>query len=139
MGERYHGRADLEKRIKELGEQFGIKRLHVQNFWDTEALPPLARAAHTPVHAVATAAGTVGEVRGEHAALAALRAGDRVEPSRQQTHAQKLAVRGEANRHWWRKMLSKLTAPATATPWPPAEPERGKLSPSMRAQLNRCG
>ena len=30
---RYHGRADLESRIKELGEPFGIKRLCGQNFW----------------------------------------------------------------------------------------------------------
>ena len=35
---RYNGRADVENRIKELGEQFGIKRLAVKNFWGTEAM-----------------------------------------------------------------------------------------------------
>ena len=34
---RYNGRADLENRIKELGGQFGIKRLCVDSFWGTEA------------------------------------------------------------------------------------------------------
>ncbi len=29
----YHGRADLENRIRELGEPFGIKRLCLANFW----------------------------------------------------------------------------------------------------------
>jgi hypothetical protein len=43
---RYQGRADLENRIKEWGEQFGIKRLCVQSFWGTEALPHLAIAAY---------------------------------------------------------------------------------------------
>jgi hypothetical protein len=35
---RYNGRADVENRIKELGDQFGIKRLCVDNFWGTEAM-----------------------------------------------------------------------------------------------------
>ena len=43
---RYNGRADLENRIKELGGQFGIKRLCVDNFWGTEALHHLAIAAY---------------------------------------------------------------------------------------------
>ena len=42
----YNGRADLENRIKELGDQFGIKRLCVDSFWGTEALHHLAIAAY---------------------------------------------------------------------------------------------
>lgn len=42
---RYHGRADLENRIRELGEQFGIKRRWVQKFRGTEAMHHLAIAA----------------------------------------------------------------------------------------------
>ncbi len=43
---RYNGRADVENRIKELGDQFGIKRLAVKNFWGTEAMHHLAIAAY---------------------------------------------------------------------------------------------
>ena len=43
---RYNGRADFENRIKELGGQFGIKRLCVENFWGTEAMHHLAIAAY---------------------------------------------------------------------------------------------
>jgi hypothetical protein len=43
---RYHGRADLENRIKELGDQFGIQRLCVSSFWGTEALHHLAILAY---------------------------------------------------------------------------------------------
>jgi len=42
---RYNGRADVENRIRELGNQFGIKRLCVNNFWGTEAMHHLAIAA----------------------------------------------------------------------------------------------
>jgi hypothetical protein len=42
----YNGRADLENRIKELGAQFGIKRLGVDNFRGTEAMHHLAIAAY---------------------------------------------------------------------------------------------
>ncbi|MEI7722027.1 MAG: transposase, partial [Verrucomicrobiota bacterium] len=43
---RYNGRADLENRNKELGDQFGIKRLRVENFWGTESLHHLAILAY---------------------------------------------------------------------------------------------
>lgn len=43
---RYNGRADLENRIKELRDQFGIKLLCVDNFWGTEAPHHLAIAAY---------------------------------------------------------------------------------------------
>ena len=43
---RYHGRADSENRLRELGAQFGIKGLTARSFWATEALHPLAIAAY---------------------------------------------------------------------------------------------
>jgi hypothetical protein len=43
---RYHGRADSENRLRELGAQFGIKGLRARSFWATEALHPLAIAAY---------------------------------------------------------------------------------------------
>lgn len=46
MWRRYNGRADLENRIRELGEQFGIKRLCMQKFLGTEAMHHLAIAAY---------------------------------------------------------------------------------------------
>jgi len=43
---RYHGRADIENRIRELGQQFGIKGLTARSFWATEAMHHLAIAAY---------------------------------------------------------------------------------------------
>ena len=35
---RDNGRADIENRIQELGDPFGVKRLPCKGFWATEAL-----------------------------------------------------------------------------------------------------
>lgn len=35
---RDNGRADIENRIQELGDPFGVKRLSCKGFWATEAL-----------------------------------------------------------------------------------------------------
>lgn len=43
---RYNGRADIENRIKELGDQFGVKSLTCSGFWATEAVHHLAIAAY---------------------------------------------------------------------------------------------
>ena len=43
---RYHGRADIENRIRELGQQFGIMGLTAHQFWATEAMHHLAIAAY---------------------------------------------------------------------------------------------
>jgi DDE family transposase len=43
---RYNGRAEIENRIRELGEQFGVKRLYCRSFWAMEALHQLAIAAY---------------------------------------------------------------------------------------------
>lgn len=107
---RYNGRADLENRIKELGQQFGIKGLCVQNFWGTEALHHLAIAAYNLCVLLQRRLGQLEKcelntLRWRLFARAAVwsRAGGKP--------TLKLAVRGEANRNWWREMLSKLTAP----------------------------
>ncbi len=42
----YNGRAEIENRIRELGEPWGIKRLCCQSFWATKALHHLAIAAY---------------------------------------------------------------------------------------------
>jgi hypothetical protein len=106
----YNGRADLENRIKELGEQFGIKRLCVQNFWGTEALHHLAIAAYNLCVLLQRRLGQLEKcelntLRWRLFGRAAVwsRAGGKP--------TLKLAVRGEANQNWWREMLSKLTAP----------------------------
>lgn len=107
---RYQGRADLENRIKELGEQFGIKRLCVQNFWGTEALHHLAIAAYNLCVLLQRRLGQLEKcelntLRWRLFGRAAVwsRAGGKP--------TLKLAVRGETSRNWWRQILSKLTAP----------------------------
>lgn len=107
---RYNGRADLENRIKELGEQFGIKRLCVQSFWGTEALHHLAITAYNLCVLLQRRLGQLEKcelntLRWRLFGRAAVwsRAGGKP--------TLKLAVQGEANRNWWREILSKLTAP----------------------------
>jgi hypothetical protein len=106
---RYNGRADLENPIKELGEQFGIKRLCVQSFWGTETLHPLAIAAYNLCVLLQRRLGQLEKcelntLRWRLFGRAAVwsRAGGKP--------TLKLAMRGEANRNRWREMLSKLTA-----------------------------
>ena len=106
---RYNGRADLENRIKELGEQFGIKRLCVTSFWGTEAIHHLAIAAYNLCVLLQRKLGQL-----ELCQLNTLRwrlfsrAG--VWSRAQGKPTLKLAVRGEANRNWWREILNKLLA-----------------------------
>jgi len=106
---RYNGRADLENRIRELGEQFGIKRLCVEKFWGTEAMHHLAIAAYNLCVLLQRRLGQLEKcelntLRWRLFGRAAVwsRAGGKA--------TLKLAVRGEAQRNWWREILSKLTA-----------------------------
>lgn len=106
---RYNGRADLENRIKELGEQFGIKRLCVQNFWGTEALHHLAIAAYNLCVLLQRRLGQLEKcelntLRWRLFNRAAVWSRARGKPTL------KLAVEGQAHRNWWREMLAKLTA-----------------------------
>lgn len=106
---RYNGRADLENRIKELGEQFGIKGLCVANFWGTEAMHHLAIAAYNLCVLLQRKLGQL-----EKCELNTLRwrlfCRAAVWSRAQGKPTLKLAVQGEVNRAWWREMLNKLLA-----------------------------
>lgn len=106
----YNGRADLENRIKELGEQFGVKRLCVDNFWGTEAMHHLAIAAYNLCVLLQRRLGQLEKcelntLRWRLFSRAAVWSRARGKPTL------RLAVRGEDNRSWWRDILSKLTSP----------------------------
>ena len=106
---RYNGRADLENRIKELGEQFGIKRLCVDNFWGTEAMHHLAIAAYNLCVLLQRKLGQL-----ERCELNTLRwrlfSRAAVWSRAQGKPTLKLAVQGKENRAWWREILNKLLA-----------------------------
>jgi len=107
---RYNGRADLENRIRELGDQFGIKRLCVDKFWGTEAMHHLAIAAYNLCVLLQRRLGQLEKcelntLRWRLFGRAAVwsRAGGKA--------TLKLAVRGAEARRWWLEILTKLTAP----------------------------
>jgi hypothetical protein len=107
---RYNGRADLENRIKELGEQFAIKRLCVDNFWGTEAMHHLAIAAYNLCVLLQRRLGQLEKcelntLRWRLFGRAAVWSRTGGKPTL------RLAVRGEEPRHWWREILAKLAAP----------------------------
>jgi hypothetical protein len=105
----YNGRADLENRIKELGDQFGIKRLCVASFWGTEALHHLAIAAYNLCVLLQRKLGQL-----ENCQLNTLRwrlfSRAAVWSRAQGKPTLKLAVAGPQNRAWWQQILAKLTA-----------------------------
>lgn len=106
---RYNGRADLENRIRELGEQFGIKRLCVDKFWGTEAMHHLAIAAYNLCVLLQRRLGQLEKcelntLRWRLFGRAAVWSRARGKPTL------KLAVRGAEHRSWWREILNKLTA-----------------------------
>jgi hypothetical protein len=106
---RYNGRADVENRIKELGEQFGIKRLAVRNFWGTEAMHHLAIAAFNLCVLLQRRLGQLEKcelqtLRWRLFSRAAVWSRKGGKPTL------KLAVRGEEARQWWQQILEKLTA-----------------------------
>ena len=107
----YNGRADIENRIKELGDQLGIKRLCVDNFWGTEAMHHLAIAAYNLCVLLQRRLGQLQKcelntLRWRLFSRAAVWSRTRGKPTL------KLAVRGQAHQGWWRESLTKLTAPA---------------------------
>jgi hypothetical protein len=106
---RYNGRADLENRIKELGDQFGIKRLCVANFWGTEALHHLAILAYNLCVLLQRKLGQL-----EICQLSTLRwrlfSRAAVWSRAQGKPTLKLAVHGQENRNWFREILNKLLA-----------------------------
>jgi hypothetical protein len=105
----YNGRADLENRIKELGDQFGIKRLCVSSFWGTEALHHLAILAYNLCVLLQRKLGQMeicqlNTLRWRLFSRAAVWSHAQGKPTL------KLAVRGEDNRNWFREILNKLLA-----------------------------
>jgi hypothetical protein len=105
---RYNGRADVENRIKELGEQFGIKRLAVKSFWGTEAMHHLAITAYNLCVLLQRKLGQL-----EKCELQALRwrlfSRAAVWSRKAGKPTLKLAVQGEEIRAWWLEILEKLT------------------------------
>ena len=106
---RYNGRADLENRIKELGDQFGIKRLCVASFWGTEALHHLAIVAYNLCVLLQRKLGQLetcqlNTLRWRLFSRAAVWSRAQGKPTL------KLAVRGKDNRNWFREILNKLKA-----------------------------
>ena len=106
---RYNGRADLENRLKELGDQFGIKRLCVSSFWGTEALHHLAILAYNLCVLLQRKLGQLelcqlNTLRWRLFSRAAVWSRTQGKPTL------KLAVRGEQNRNWFREILHKLQA-----------------------------
>ena len=106
---RYNGRADIENRIKELGEQFGVKRLACRGFWATEALHQLAITAYNLCVLPQRRLGQEGHVQ-----LQSLRwrlfTRAAVWSRAQGKPTLKLALRGREQRAWWLQILEKLTA-----------------------------
>ena len=105
----YNGRADIENRIKELGQQFGIKRLCVDNFWGTEAMHHLAIAAYNLCVLLQRRLGQLEKcelntLRWRLFSRAAVWSRAKGKPTL------KLAVAEPNFRSWWREILAKLTA-----------------------------
>jgi hypothetical protein len=107
---RYHGRADIENRIRELGQQFGIKGLTARSFWATEAMHHLAIAAYNLCVLLQRRLGQLEKcelntLRWRLFSRAAVWSRARGKPTL------KLAVRGTQTRLWWQQILTKLTSP----------------------------
>jgi hypothetical protein len=106
---RYNGRADIENRIKELGDQFGIKRLSVKNFWGTEAMHHLTIVSYNLCVLLQRRLGQLDKcelntLRWRLFSRAAVWSKKAGKPTL------KLAVRGQETRDWWLQILEKLTA-----------------------------
>jgi hypothetical protein len=106
---RYNGRADVENRIKELGDQFGIKRLAVRNFWGTEAMHHLAITAYNLCVLLQRRLGQLEKcelhtLRWRLFSRAAVWSRKGGKPNL------KLAVRGREAQQWFQQILEKLTA-----------------------------
>ncbi len=109
MWRRCNGRADIENRIKELGEQFGIKRLATRSFWATEAMHNLVITAYNLCVLLQRKLGQLEKcelntLRWRLFSRAAVWSRKGGKPTLN------LAVRGEEARAWWQQILKKLIA-----------------------------
>lgn len=107
---RYNGRADIENRIKELGEQFAVKRLACSGFWATEAVHHLAIASYNLCVLLQRRLGQL-----HHCQLQTLRWRLFTKAAVwSRTHGKptlRFAIRGMEQRLWWLEILAKLTGP----------------------------
>jgi hypothetical protein len=107
---RYNGRADIENRIKELGDQFAVKRVACSGFWATEALHHMAITAYNLCVLLQRRLGQL-----EHSQLQTLRwrlfTKAAVWSRAQGKATLKLGIQGQGQREWWREILAKLTGP----------------------------
>jgi hypothetical protein len=107
---RYNGRADMENRIKEIGNQFGIKGLCCQSFWATEAAYHLAVTAYNLCVLLQRRLGQLAKCE-----LVTLRwrlfTRAAVFSRAQGKATLKLAVQGREARLWWLRLIEKLTGP----------------------------
>jgi len=106
---RYHGRAESENRLKELGSQFGIKGFCCQKFWATEAVCHLAIFAYNLCVLLQRELGLLGKVQLQTLRWQLFcRAG--VWSRAQGQPTLRLAVRGQKERNWWSKVIEKLNS-----------------------------
>jgi len=105
---RYNGRAESENRIKELGSQFGIKGLCCRKFWATQAVCQLAIWAYNLCVLLQRELGLLDKVQLQTLRWRLFcRAG--IWSRAQGRSTLKLAVQGEPQQQWWRKLIEKLT------------------------------
>lgn len=107
---RYNGRADIENRIKELGDQFAIKQLCCRSFWATEAMYHLAITAYNLCVLLQRRLGQLHKcelvtLRWRLFTRAAVFSRAQGKPTL------KLAIEGQDARAWWLHFLEKLNAP----------------------------
>ena len=106
---RYHGRADIENRIRELGRQFGLKGLTARSFWVTEAMHHLAIAAYNLCVLLQRRLGQLEKcelntLRWRLFSRASVWSRARGKPTL------KLELRGQETRLWLQQILAKLTS-----------------------------
>jgi DNA-directed RNA polymerase subunit N (RpoN/RPB10) len=105
----YNGRCDSENRIKELGEQFGVKGFCCRKFWSTQAICQLAIWAYNLCVLLQRELGLLQKIE-----LQTLRwslfCRAAVFSNAQGRPTLKLAVRGSAQRSWWMKVADKLSS-----------------------------
>ena len=92
-----------------MGEQFGIKRLAVKNFWGTEAMHHLAIAAYNLCVLLQRKLGQLEKCE-LHTLRWRLFSRAAVWSRKAGKPTLKLAVRGQETRAWWLRILEKLTA-----------------------------
>ena len=107
---RYNGRADIENRIKELGDQFGIKGLTCKAFWATEALHHLAITAYNLCVLLQRRLGQQAHCQLQTLRWRLFNRAAIWSRAQGKPHL-RLSVHGEEERRFWSEVLTKVTAP----------------------------